>query len=358
MIKNILQKGYIGISLGLIILFANQVYAKTETATLKLPTPLTGPVVPTVIQHLAFSNDSSQILYISDLRTATSSKINVINAETGEAENKLTVKGQVLGFMPDGLKTAALELKGLSILNNKTNKVLRTLKVPSLSSRPRQYRASWAITNKAGTAQVLHSENKRILYVINTISGVVLAKVNLSATLHSMGVSQDGRTLAYVLDSPIKKGQLNLYNINQKKVIKKIDLPNKVGNSSHIHTIFFSPRGKFLRVNRSLIDLTTDSVNDIVPSTNSGYKTIFTPNGRFLFTAQQFQILRYDLSSKQPHWFNLELPSGCMPSSAVDISPNGKFIAYGSHCYGTDRKFISILSAVDGSFVKTLALAP
>ena len=61
--------------------------------------------------------------------------VNLIDARTGKAagSTQLSVKQRILGFTPDGFKTAVLEPKGLSILHNKTGKVLRTLKVPSLT---------------------------------------------------------------------------------------------------------------------------------------------------------------------------------------------------------------------------------
>ena len=94
------------------------------------------------IEHLAFSNDSRQILYISNRIVAQGSRsatpqIHFINTQNGQPANNTELalnpqKQLVMGFTPDGFKLAVLEAKGLSILHNKTGKTLRILPVPAL----------------------------------------------------------------------------------------------------------------------------------------------------------------------------------------------------------------------------------
>lgn len=346
MIKDILQKNHIGLGLGLMVLLVNQGFAR--------------PPAPTSIQHLAFSNDFSQILYISNRSAATTSLVNVVDAKTGvaAASTQLSVKQRILGFTPDGFKTAVLEPKGLSILHNKTGKVLRTLKVPSLPW-PNQYGAEVAITNKSGTAQLFHTANKRMLNVVHTGNGRVLVGITLPAgALRSMGISQDGRTVAYAQEKSAVETQLHLYDTYQKKVTKRISLPRLAGPTSRIGAVSFSPKGKHLLVGTTLIDLADESVSNVVPSKGS-VPAVFTPNGRYLLVASGgSQLVRYDLRSKQKQGINLGFTNRCTVSQAVDISPNGKFIAYGSRCPRVTggASFISILNAADGSFVKKLSV--
>lgn len=347
MIKRTSHKNYIRFGLGMMALFMSQAYAIR-------------PVIPVSIQHLAFSNDSTKILYISNQSPASSSIINFIDAQTGETtgSTQLAVKKRILGFTPDGFKTAVLEPKGLSILHNKTGTVLRTLKAPPLS-RPDIYAARSAITNKSGTAQLFHSEDRRALHVIHTGNGNFLAEIKLpKGKLHSIGISQNGRTVAYVLDTPATTSQLHLFDTYQKKMTKSLDLKKDEANSSYLNTISFSPNEKYLSIKNSLIDLNTNRIS--VTNTFGVSQAVFTPNERFLLVPMvRGQLLRYDLRSKQKHVINLGLPIGCRANQAADISPNEKFIAYGSVCHGAkNRKFISILSAVDGSLVRKLVLKP
>ncbi|PWQ97912.1 WD40 repeat domain-containing protein [Leucothrix arctica] len=348
MLKNILQKNNIGLGIGLMVLLVNQGAAR--------------PQPPVSIQQVAFSNDSSQVLYLSNYSTAKATTINFVSLKTGETTvtTPLSVKSRIMGFTPDGFKTAVLEPKGLSILHNKTGKVLRTLKVPSLPW-PNQYVAGPAITNKSGTAQLFHSANKRVLSVVHTGNGRVLAAIKLpTGTLSAMGISQNGRTVAYIQTMSAAKSQLHLYDTYQKKVTKILDLATQSGQTFNVDTISFGAKGKYLLVGTNLVDLTTDGITKITRSDDTVPAT-FTPNGRFLLVSfGNNQLLRYDLSSKQKKGISLSLPNNCRPSQAADISPNGQLIAYGSRCSrgNNGAGFISILNAADGSFMKKLTLAP
>ena len=348
MLKNILQKNNIGLGIGLMVLLVNQGAARPQS--------------PISIQQVAFSHDSSQVLYLSNYATAKASTVNFVSLKTGEVTGttQLSVKDRIMGFTPDGFKTAVLEPKGLSILHNKTGKVLRTLKVPSLPW-PNQYAAGPAITNKSGTAQLFHSANKRVLNVVHTGNGRVLAAIKLPAgTLSAMGISQNGRTVAYVQIISAANSQLHLYDTYQKKVTKRLDLVTQPSQSLTVDTISFGAKGKYLLAGTKLVDLTTDSITQITRSDDTVPAT-FTPNGRFLLVAfGNNQLVRYDLNNKQKKGISLGLPTTCRVSQAADISPNGKFIAYGSRCSrgNNGAGFISILNGADGSFVKKLTLAP
>jgi WD40 repeat protein len=347
MLKNILQKINIGLGLGLMCLLVSQGYSRT-------------PPKPLSIQHLAFSNDSKQILYTDP--SARPLTVNTVDAKTGKevASQQLSSVGQkLLGFTPDGFKTAVLEPKGLSILHNKTGKVLRTLKVPSLPW-PNQYAATQAITNKSGTAQLFHTANKRALNVIHTGNGRVLAELKLPAgTLRGMGISQDGRTISYVIDTSKTESGLYLYDTYQKKVTKRLGLPKLIGQYSAINTITFSPKGKYIVVQNTLVELATSEITT-VSLNRLNTPAVFTPNERFLLInpSNNNQLLRVDLRSKQKKGVNLDFPSRCYASSAVDISPNGQFIAYGSSCPRVKGSllFVSILNAADGSFMRKLTI--
>ncbi|RVU85751.1 WD40 repeat domain-containing protein [Leucothrix sargassi] len=349
MLKHILQKSVIGLSIGLMTVHIGQASAQK-------------PLVPLSVDHLAFSNDSSQLLYLLNTNSGGKAVIKAVNAMTGEAQGTtlLSLNQRILGFTPDGFKTAVLEPKGLSILHNKTGKVLRTLKVPPLQWA-NQYAAKGAITNKSGTAQLFHSANKRVLSVVHTGNGRVLAQVTLTVgTLRAMGISQDGRHIAYVQDLASNQSQLHLYDTYQKKVIKRLDITKLNGDLATLHTIVFSPKGDYVLVADQLIAIASEQVTRIMRKAD-GAPAIFTPNGRFLLVSSgNGQLLRYDLRSKQKHGINLGLPKGCGLSSASDISPNERFIALGSRCPGVKGAKIAlrVLSAADGSLVKRLSVTP
>ena len=348
MIKDILQKNHIGLGFGLMVLLVNQSVAM-------LPSPRS-------IEHLAFSNDSSQLLYIAYPSRAETTVVNRVNTSNGVAVSRtqLSIKQRILGFTPDGFKTVVFDWKGLNVLHNKTGKVLRTLKVPSLT-RPSQYLLPTAVTNKSGTAQLFHSANRRVLNVIHTGNGIVLAKMELPVgALHAIGISQNGRNVAYLLDGSSNKSQLHLYDVYQKKVVKVLDLPKVQEYPVSLGVITFSPKGKYLVVGNNLVDLMSDEITLLARHTMHE-PAVFTPNGRFVIvSAGRGQLLRYDLSNKQKHGINLGLPNHCLVSKAVDISPNERFIAYGSSCLQSrgEAVYISVLNATDGSLRKVLTVTP
>ena len=175
-----------------------------------------------------------------------------------------------------------------------------------------------------------------------------------------MGISQDGRTVAYAQEISATETQLHLYDSYQKKVTKRIELSRLSGRALRIGTVSFSPKGKYVLVGSQLIDLADDSISNVV-SSKSNVPAVFTPNGRYLLVSSNgSQLLRYDLRSKQKHGINLGFTNRCTASQAVDISPNGKFIAYGSSCPRVTggASFISVLNAADGSLMKKLSLTP
>ena len=318
------------------------------------------------IEHLAFSNDSRQILYISNRIAAqgtrsTTPQIHFINAQNGQPANNTELalnpqKQLVMGFTPDGFKLAVLEAKGLSILHNKTGKTLRTLPVPALPRPVTRYRPSLAITNASGSQQLFHAPNQNKLNMIHTGNGKNLASISLpKQQLLSMGVSPNGRIVAFLMAVSGAKHQLNLYDSYQKKVITTLDLPSqKLPPLSK--AIAFSADGKQAFAGSLLVNLDTKKVTPF-PATPRTTAAIFTPNNRYLLIPHgNNQLLRYDLIKQQKKVINLKLPAYCGTSDSYDISPNRAWLAIGSFCFNGPEKadFISILNAHTGEFVRNL----
>ena len=95
------------------------------------------------IQQIAFSKDSTQILYITNRfgegQRSPTPVIRFIHSQSGlpMTTTKLNFQPQqqlLMGFTPDGFKTAILDAKGLNIVHNQTGETLRTLPVPNLPS--------------------------------------------------------------------------------------------------------------------------------------------------------------------------------------------------------------------------------
>ena len=318
------------------------------------------------IAHLAYSNDSRQILYISNRLPAQRSQsatpvIHFINAQNGQAANntELVLNPQqqlVMGFTPDGFKLAVLEAKGLSILHNKTGKTLRTLPVPALPRLITRYRPSLAITNASGTQQLFHAESQNKLNMIHTGNGKNLASISLpKQQLLSMGISPNGRIVAFLMAVSGSQHQLHLFDSYQKKVVDTVDLPAQRLKPFY-QAIVFSPDGKHLFAGSLLVNIDTKKITPF-PATTRSTPAIFTPNNRYLLIPHGAnQMLRYDLIKQQKQVIHLKLPAHCDTSDAYDTSPNRAWLAIGSHCLNGREKadFISVLNANSGEFVRNL----
>lgn len=322
------------------------------------------------IEHLAYSKDSSQILYISNRIAAQRSKsatplIHVINAQNGQSVNSTELalnpqKQLLMGFTPDGFKLAVLEPKGLSILHNKTGQTLRTLPVPALPSPTTRYRPDTAITNASGTQQLFHAARTNQLNVIHTGNGKNLGSINLpKQQLISMGISQNGRIIAFLMAAPGTHHQLHLYDIYQKKTIQTLDLP--VQRLTPLNqAIAFSSDGKHLFAGSLLVNVASEAVTPF-PVTKRVTPAIFTPNNRYLLLPHGVnQLLRYDLVSKQKQVISLKLPAHCDTSRGFDISPNKAWLAIGGNCLvGREKSgIISVLNAHTGAFLRNLRPMP
>ena len=176
--KNIYQKALIRLLGGLLL-----ASGLSHTAIAAMPANYLG------IQQLAFSQDGSQILYLSNRVASEGERSNApvirfINAANGSSisSTTLAIKPQQqlpMGFTADGFKQSVLEARGLSILHNKTGATLRTLAVLGLPNPVMRYRPAQAITNASGTQQVFHAVQQQTLHVIHTGNGKQLATIRL-----------------------------------------------------------------------------------------------------------------------------------------------------------------------------------
>lgn len=318
----------------------------------------------TGIEHLAYSKDASQILYMSNHLAAQGAQsatptIHFINAQNGQPVNTtelaLNPHNQlIMGFTPDGFKLAVLEAKGLSILHNKTGKTLRTLPVAALPKPVTRYQPTTVITNASGTQQLFHAANT--LNVIHTGNGKNLARIALpKQTLLSMGMSQNGRVVAFLMAASGTQHQLHWYDIYQKKVLNTLDLPAQILKPLS-QAIAFSADGQHLMAGSLLVNLKSEVVTAFAAN-NRDTPVIFTPNNRYLLMPHGVnQLLRYDLAKRQKSVISLKLPAHCETGKAYDVSPNGGWLAIGNHCLkGREAvNFISVLNANSGVFVRNL----
>ena len=318
--------------------------------------------VKSSIEHLAFSKDSRQILFISnrDFRQSSQSAtplIQFINAQNGRSVSTTTLsinpkQQMVMGFTPDGFKLAVLEAKGLSIMHNKTGQTLRTLPVPALPTPVTRYRPSLAITNASGTQQLFHAASQNKLNVIHTGNGKNLASIQLpKQQLLSMGMSENGRIVAFLTVVSGTQHQLHRYDIYSKKIVSTIDLPaQKITPLSK--PIAFSADGKQVYAGSLLISLDSKKVTSF-PTTTRVTPAIFTPNKRYLLLPHGTnQMLRYDLINQQKQLISLKLPANCSTSESYDISPNKAWLAIGSVCF--NGQMITVLNAHTGELIRNL----
>lgn len=318
--------------------------------------------VKSSIEHLAFSKDSQQILFISnrDFRQSTRSAtplIQFINVQNGQSVNttELSINPQqqmVMGFTPDGFKLAVLEAKGLSIVHNKTGQTLRTLPVPALPRPVVRYRPNLAITNASGTQQLFHAASQNKLNVIHTGNGKNLASIQLpKQRLLSMGMSENGRIVAFLTVASGAQHTLHLFDIYSKKVVDTLDLPaQKI--APFAKAIVFSADGKQVFVGSLLVNLGDKKVTPF-PASTRATPAIFTPNKRYLLLPHGTnQMLRYDLIKQQKQVINLKLPSNCTTNESYDISPNKALLAIGSVC--VNGQMITVLNAHTGELIRNL----
>ena len=324
------------------------------------------------IQQIAYSKDSTQLLYISNRfgqgQRSPTPVIRFIHSQSGmpmrSTKLKLNPQKQlIMGFTPDGFKLAVLEDKGLSILHNQTGKILRTLPIPNLPTPATRYRPIQAITNASGTQQVFKAHQKDELNVIHTGNGKLIATVELPSRFYrASGISEDGRLVAYLLGGNSGQHDLHLYDVYTKQVKATLYIPAS-GKKPQPGPIVLSPDGKYAVAESTLIDLTT-SRSILLPEAvklpidaTAAIPAIFTTNKRYLLLPQKNStMIRFDLVTKQQHPINLKLPNNCKSASAYDRSPNGAWIALGHQCnVGSEQAdYISLLNAKTGQFIRNL----
>jgi len=324
------------------------------------------------IQQIAFSKDSSQLLYISNrsgqgLRSPKP-VIRFIHSQSGMPmrSTALSINPQkqlLMGFTPDGFKLAMLDDKGLSILHNQTGKTLRTLPVPNLPTPAVRYRPIQAVTNASGTQQLFKATGKDLLDIVHTGTGKLIAQVQLpSRNYRASGMSKDGRIIAYLMRSDNTQYEFHLYDIYAKKVKTTLYIPNN-GKKPQSGPIVLSSDGKFAVAESTLIDLTTsrsillpEAVRLPIDST-AAIPAIFTANNRYLLLPQKNNtMIRFDLVTKRQHPINFKLPGHCKSATAYDVSANGAWIALGHQCnVGRETAdYISLLNAKTGQFIRNL----
>lgn len=324
------------------------------------------------IQQIAFSQDSAQLLYITNRsgqgQRSRKPVIRFIHSQSGKPMRSSTLsidpqRQLVMGFTPDGFKLAVLEEKGLSILHNQTGKTLRTLKVPEMPTPATRYRPRQAITNKSGTQQVFKADKKDELNVIHTGTGKLIATVDLPSRFYrASGISEDGRTVAYLMRGDNTQHEFHTYDVYSKKAKTTLYIPN-YGKKPQNGPIVLSPDGKFAVAESTLIDLTT-SRNILLPEavrlpidTTATIPAIFTANKRYLLLPQKNNtMIRFDLVTKKQHPINFKLPGHCKSATAYDLSPNNAWIALGHQCNAGREQtdYISLLNAKTGQFIRNL----
>lgn len=328
------------------------------------------------IQQLAFSKDSTQILYLSNRfgegQRSPTPVIRFIHSQSGMpmSATKLNLNPQkqlIMGFTPDGFKLTVLEDKGLSIVHNKTGQTLRTLPVPTLPSPAVRYRPIQAITNASGTQQVFKASQKDLLHVIHTGNGKLTATIELPSRLfRTSGISDDGRLVAYLMGGDNRQNELHFYDVYTNQAKTTLYIPDR-GKKPDGRPVVLSPDGKFAIAESMLIDLTPNL--DILPpeavrlpmDATAAISPIFTTNKRYLLLPQKNNtLIRFDLVTKQQHPINLKLPSHCKGPSAYDLSPNGAWIGLGHQCnVGSETAdLISLLNAKTGQFLRNLQPLP
>ena len=328
------------------------------------------------IEQIAFSKNSSQILYITNrFREGLRSPkpvIRFIHSQSGMpmSSTKLSIDPQrqlIMGFTPDGFKLAMLEEKGLSIIHNQTGKTLRTLPVPNLPNPAIHYRPLQAITNATGSQQVFKAYRKDRLNVIHTGNGKVIGTMELPSGLYrTHGISEDGRILVYLMQGENNQNELHLYDIYTKRVLNTLYIPD-IRKKPDYRPIVLSPDNKFAVVESMLIDLST-SLEILPPEAvklsidpTSAIPAIFTTNKRFLLLPQNDNtMVRFDLKTKELHPIELKLPKHCKSASAYDVSPNGAWIVLGHQCkVGSENAdLVSLLNAKTGQFIRNLQPLP
>ena len=328
------------------------------------------------IQQIAFSKDSTQILYITNRfgegQRSPTPVIRFIHSQSGlpMTTTKLNFQPQqqlLMGFTPDGFKTAILDAKGLNIVHNQTGETLRTLPVPNLPSPLIRYRPIQAITNASGTQQLFKADRKDTLNVVHTGTGKLIAAVELpSRRYRTSGISEDGRTVAYLMRGEDTQDELHLYDIYNQQATNTVYIPHNRQRPDN-RPIVLSPDGKYAIVESRLITLATN-LDILAPEAiklpmddNAGISPIFTRNKRYVLLPQKNnQMLRYDLVTQQQHPINLQIPAHCKANTAYDISPHGAWIALGHQCtVGRENAdFISLLNAKTGQFIRNLQPLP
>lgn len=301
------------------------------------------------LDDLAFSQDSSQILYLSDADSKPA--IHFLNSQNGKETRitQLTINPQqqrVMGFTPDGFKLAVLEQVGLSILHNQTGKTLRTLPVPALPTPVTQYRPTEAITNASGTQQLFHATHPARLHVVHTGNGKLLATITLPvAKLLGMGMSADGRTVAYLTAGKNGQGDVHLYDMYQQKVSKTLNIPIQPAT---FQTLTLSHDSQYLAIMPLLLNVGTGKTTPLA-SANSSSRAIFSANGKTLFFTAGHQLYRHEPATGQQQAINLSLPADCSHATAYDFSPNGTWLAIGYPCQKAPT--ITLLNAENGQWL-------
>lgn len=335
-----------------------------HTATAAMPVNYIG------VQQLAFNQDGSQILYLSN-RIANQGErsntpvIHFINASNGNNVSRtiLAINPQQqlpMGFTADGFKQSVLEARGLSILHNKTGATLRTLAVPGLPNPITRYRPAQAITNASGTQQLFYAAQQQRLSVIHTGNGKLLATIGLpSGQLLSLGMSGNGRTVAYLVRSAGGKHQLQLYDIYQQQVINTLEVAAQAFTPLS-QPISLSANGNYAYTPGQLVNLANGQTTAL-PIGQTAASAFFTADNRYLLLPQTHsQLLRFDLQSQQPQFIPLNIPAHCQLASAYDVSPNGALLALGSGCRkgaeATD--IITVLNARNGQVLRQLRPIP
>ncbi len=329
------------------------------------------------IEDLVFSHDSSQLIFRSKQQPA---KIQFINIQTGKLvkTTPITIHQGTefpMGFTPDGHKLTVAVPGKISILHNRTGKVLRQPPVPPPFNH--NYRPRKAILNASGSQQLFYTLKGTTaqLHIVHTGSGKVLRNIPLpegvqpvqgSLQLGAIGMSPNGRDVAYITtpnkaDAKPPKPTLVIYDTFQNKIKQHLELANL--KLPTISPISYSPDAQYIAIPSTPVTLIHLKTNKLTYIPTPAINTLFfsADSKKLALLANKNQLPLHDLSSGKTTTQALKIPPQCHPS-AYAISLNKRYAAIGTSCSGNSKgdstEKILLLNASSLQPIRTYSLKP
>lgn len=210
-----------------------------------------------------------------------------------------------------------------------------------------------------GTLLAATTENSIKIWNVNT--GVCLRTIPIacdSYTLHSLRVSPDGETFAYVQNSGATSF-VYLQKINDEKYSQCIKLERKkiVENLFTTVSCEFSPDGKTLAIMQDRVSILiwnyhNQDVNVINRKSEFISKIGFSHDGTLLFSSESDMIFIWN-SADGNLLRTLVKPKSCSWSDNFCISPDGNILAFRCEDSNIDKLFATI-----DDYIKLIDLSP